>query len=882
MCSTLVDALKKAFNNGKITPTVFVFPPRQPGKRGPMFWNSQLLSFAAYEQEDGEVLGDPANLQLTKDIMQLGWKPPRLRSRWDLLPVVAMAEGDDPFIHELTPSDFPLVRILHPGHELQFEKLGLRWVPAPALSRLGFDIGGVQYTATPFIGWFMDAEIGVRNLADTFRYNALPQVAAALGWVETEHEIDRLPEYERLAVLSRAQTELNFAVFHSFKSSGVAMSDTLSASTMYCNYDDEHFRSKGYRLPSNPYWLAPPQGSIVPIWHRGGTPNYQPSPLVCRHVQDPVKAWRREQQSRISGTSIDRRSGFRHSSAITCPRASPQTCAPVDLNGESESETKPKIFICFCSAASTAKKLAEDLHKRLRRRVENKFSLHPVKPLNDLNFHKMSSSDTLLIIASTAGHGEVPLNGQRFLKTSIDGEAAAQISFSIFGNGSSMYGDRYNAAAKAIRDHLVKLDLRPIGDGLYAGDTAEEDPPWTQFEEWFRQLLEALHVEPQQLQGQSSQQRAGPKPKDWTEVVSTYSTAKLVDCRRTHASGIQHVRLDIGEQCYETLSHVSVLVPNDSAIVKRALRTIGLNGKELVWSIRGQDLTVKEFLTAFVDFERPFSNIDWARSWDFSPSQRRLIRELPVRESLQAFTWPWRGKVAITALVSAMPLKTPRIFSAASSQDLLGRQGKGQQLELLIQHRENGLVSDFLKKARSGARLRLCTTQLEDKTLLERVSGPVICFATGSGLALVLSLLKHRVLSRTGPRVSEESRCNPQSIDRESHSKQEAITLILGFRGCDSDIICQDLQEPIDEGVIDMLLMTPSNDQKLRAQDRVFESNVRDRIEEKLRCNATAVLVCALPEAAGEFARNLSAIVGCNIQESLGDRYIEQTYKPAC
>ena len=55
----------------------------------------------------------------------------------------------------------------------------------PGLARLGFDLGGVQYAASPFIGWFMDAEIGVRDPADTFRYNVLPSIVKALGWKET-------------------------------------------------------------------------------------------------------------------------------------------------------------------------------------------------------------------------------------------------------------------------------------------------------------------------------------------------------------------------------------------------------------------------------------------------------------------------------------------------------------------------------------------------------------------------------------------------------------------------------------------------------------------------------------------------------------------------
>lgn len=112
-----------------------------------------------------------------------------------------MAQGDEPVITELSETDFPIVHIRHPHHQLAFDRLGLRWAAAPALSRLGFTIGGVQYTAAPFIGWFMDAEVGVRNLADSFRYDALPDIIRSMGLAQGD--LDALPDYERLALLVR-------------------------------------------------------------------------------------------------------------------------------------------------------------------------------------------------------------------------------------------------------------------------------------------------------------------------------------------------------------------------------------------------------------------------------------------------------------------------------------------------------------------------------------------------------------------------------------------------------------------------------------------------------------------------------------------------------
>lgn len=120
-----------------------------------MIWNHQVLAFAGYESEDGSILGDPISRELTKAIIELGWDPPEPKSRWDLLPIVTMADGDVPIIAELPENLRKLVEIRHPQYGKEFEVLDLKWVTFPALSRLGFDIGGVQYTAAPFIGWYV-------------------------------------------------------------------------------------------------------------------------------------------------------------------------------------------------------------------------------------------------------------------------------------------------------------------------------------------------------------------------------------------------------------------------------------------------------------------------------------------------------------------------------------------------------------------------------------------------------------------------------------------------------------------------------------------------------------------------------------------------------
>ena len=64
---------------------------------------------------------------------------------------------------------------------------------------------------------FMDAEIGVRNLADTFRYNTLPSIIKALG-LDSQivddglDSFEDLPEYEQLSMLVSCRSPIRLVI----------------------------------------------------------------------------------------------------------------------------------------------------------------------------------------------------------------------------------------------------------------------------------------------------------------------------------------------------------------------------------------------------------------------------------------------------------------------------------------------------------------------------------------------------------------------------------------------------------------------------------------------------------------------------------------------
>ncbi|KAK2016650.1 nitric oxide synthase [Colletotrichum eremochloae] len=885
MAETLIESLKVAYNSGEINPTVFVFPPRDINSRGPMIWNSQLLSFAGYEQSNGEILGDPANVELTKAIIELGWTPPRFRSQWDLLPLVTMAEGEEPVITELPKDAFPLVHIRHPKHP-GLETLGLRWVPAPALSRLGFSIGGVQYTATPFVGWFMDAEIGVRNLADSFRYNALPQVAKAIGLVDGD--VDDLPDYERLAVLSRAQLELNYATYWSFAQAGVRMSDSLGAAEQFAQFDDEHLMNNGFRLPSDPYWLAPPQGSIVPIWHRGGSPNYQPKPLICRHAQDPVKAWRRERQTRATRTrdslntkldifvpsiSLTRPatpvSPFGTASTSFLPARPPsQTTRPsTPLTPLSPRTPGRRIYIGFCSSGNVAIKLCKRLCVQLQHACDASPKLGSVVvpcTLNALPIAMIEPNDVLVIVASTTGRGEIPQNGKAFADALARNPKTVACRYAIFANGSLEYPDTYNQAAMDIEELLSRGEAQRL-IGMREADTSVENPPWPVLSQFFDQVLAALQklsLEGVESDASNAQWIARPvRPFD----TRPWFQAKVVGqpVVGPAADGMKRVTLDLGDREYPTMGSVWILPPNSTNKVSRVLGALGLQADERL-NLPGEP-TVGDFFQRFADLRHPFKSTEWAKG--LSLLQPETLATAAIEDVVHQIPSNWRWLVTLDSLCSAMPTIQPREYSIASD----GSQTKhkdGNTMDLLVQHHLNGEFSDRYLNCFESFGAVTCKIRPSShlKNIAENQDRPMIIFTTGSGIAPVRGLLQNRVQRL-------------RSSDGEA-AKGPTISLFAGFKVSDEAIVREAVQEADEAGIFDVLRLEGSNKEKRRVQDAMLDEEMRQKLAKNIEEGAL-VFACARPTAVDDFLRNLSKVLGRDAREVLGDRFVADVYQPA-
>ena len=904
-----------------------------------MVWNHQLLQFAGYEMEDGSILGDPMSVELTKAIIEIGWVPPSNKSRWDMLPLVVMADSDVPVMTEL-PSDLcKLVQIRHPRYQNEFEKLDLKWVAFPALTRLGFDIGGVQYTAAPFIGWFMDAEIGVRDLADTFRYNALPEVVKAIGLLDGKMEdgvedLDDLQEYERLSVLTRAQTELTYAVYWSYQQAKVSMSDTLTASMKWCRYDDEFKAKNGFRLPADPYWLAPPQGSIIPVWHRGGAPCYQPKPMISKHVQDPLKAWKREKQGWFVAAkpykvvarlepkrpSVQARSMTNDSISFTWKDRRLQSAVgpsreykiPKPIS-ELEPQNSITVSIYFCSAGTFAEKIAIKLQTQLNTLATSipRLSVNSrVEALENLQAATVSPNKVFLLVVSSTGQGEVPTNGARFIGMCKE-EAGKQLAkpsrsfrYSVYGNGDSRYAATYNGAAVLVERCMRSLGGLAIAGGLHQGDTAIQatalqalNPWWAKLEPILQDLvtdspkLRRANSDDVQASGQMSE-RTDIEAEAKRQLVSRarspradFHRAEVIHISPPAREGYQGTHLltlDLRDGSYKDMDCIQVLPVNAQARVRRALRALGMNGStRMTLEIPEQvNPTYSTFLTEYIDLELPCQRLEWLKNLDLTAKQALDEKRLRSLSSLESLDYLRElgilpaETVLNTSICLSLPQLHPRTYSVASSLAYSARLVPNHPQPKSPCPSRNHL--DILVKPLPKG--RFSHTFLSSPT---PISLRYRLLPSSAVSLLTLPSTTPLIIIATGAGFAP-ARCFLQrriAATRTSSSTEDSkISLFLGLKPADVPLFSGILNEAAAAGVLVSMSIVSSNEEKARVYDRVLEEATRAKVREILLDKKGWVFVCTNPEAAKGTRAIFEEVLGKGGVDALGERWVEEVF----
>lgn len=240
--------LDEATNDGKIKPYITIFS----SEKAPRIYNNQLIRYAGYEDK-----GDPAEREITQLAQHMGCKGQS--TDFDVLPLIYQLPGEPVKMYDLPSSLVKEVNIEH-DHFPKLKDLNLKWYGVPIISNMDLKIGGITYPTAPFNGWYMVTEVAVRNFTDPYRYNLLEKVAEAF-------EFDTLKN--KSFNKDRTLVELNYAVYHSFKSQGVSIVDHLTASKQFELFEQKEHAAQR-EVTGKWSWLAPPLSpTLTANYHHG-------------------------------------------------------------------------------------------------------------------------------------------------------------------------------------------------------------------------------------------------------------------------------------------------------------------------------------------------------------------------------------------------------------------------------------------------------------------------------------------------------------------------------------------------------------------------------------------------------------------------------------
>lgn len=881
-----------ATNSGNIRSAITVFPQRSDGKHDFRIWNSQLIRYAGYQMPDGTIRGDPATLEFTQLCIDLGWKP--RYGRFDVLPLVLQAHGQDPEVFEIPPELVLEVTMEHPKYEW-FQELGLKWYALPAVANMLLEVGGLEFPACPFNGWYMGTEIGVRDFCDTQRYNILEEVGRRMG-LET-HTLASLWK-------DRAVTEINAAVLHSFQKQNVTIMDHHTASESFMKHMQNEYRSRG-GCPADWIWLVPPvSGSITPVFHQEML-NYVLSPFYYYQIE-PWKThiWQdeklRPRRREIRFTVLAKAVLF----------------ASVLMRKVMASRVRATVL--FATETGKSEALARDLAALFSYAFNTK-----VVCMDQYKASTLAEEQLLLVVTSTFGNGDCPSNGQTLKKSLfMMKELGHTFRYAVFGLGSSMY-PQFCAFAHDIDQklsHLGASQLAPTGEGDELSGQEDAFRSWAV--QTFRAACETFDVrskhciqipkrytsnatwEPEQYKLTQS-----PEPLDLNKALSSIHAKNVFTMRLKSLQNLQSekssrttllVQLTFeGSRgpSYLPGEHLGIFPGNQTALVQGILervvdcsspdQTVYLevldeSGSYWVKDKRLPPCSLRQALTYFLDITTPPTQLQLHKLARFATEETHRQRLEALCQPSEYNDWKFSNnptflevlaefpslRVPAAFLLSQLPILKPRYYSISSSQD-----HTPSEVHLTV-----AVVTYRTRDGQGPLHHGVCSTWINNL----KPDDPVPCFVRSvSGFQLPEDPSQPCILIGPGTGIAPFRSFWQQRLHDSQHRglKGGRMTLVFGCRHPEEDHLYQEeMQEMVRKGV---LFQVHTGYSRLPGKPKVY---VQDILQKELADEVFSVLhreqgylyVCGDVRMARDVATTLKKLVAAKL--NLSEEQVEDYF----
>uniref|UniRef100_W5KSD2 Nitric oxide synthase n=1 Tax=Astyanax mexicanus TaxID=7994 RepID=W5KSD2_ASTMX len=879
MFQFLCAHLKFATNGGNLRSAITVFPQRTDGQHDFRVWNSQLVRYAGYQMNDGSVIGDPASVEFTELCIQLGWKPKY--GLFDVLPLVLQADGEDPELFEIPPELILEVEMEHPHYEW-FKDLNLRWYALPAVANMLLEVGGLEFTACPFNGWYMGTEIGVRDFCDPQRYNILEKVGRYMG-LETQ-KLSSLWKDEALVAI-------NVAVIHSFQKNKVTITDHHSAAESFMKHMETEVRLRG-GCPADWIWLVPPMsGSLTPVFHQEMI-SYILSPFFY-YQTDPWLTYEWKDEKR--GLKKRKRTSFK---GLIRAVVFSQTLMRKAL--------KNRVPCTILYATETGK--SQTFAKKLKIILSSAFNPR-LLCMEDYNFHELEKERLLIVVTSTFGNGEPPGNGESFKKHLFSiKNLRNKVRYCVFGLGSRMY-PQFCAFAHAVDDKLAELGAKcvtPIGEGDELNGQEEAFSAWacTAFKAVCKEFgIESQLSGAERLTDNWEPQRHRVQPDSSTldrisalSALHSKSVLSMKFKRRKNLQSPQSKRSTIlvelevhggkDDLKYAPGDHVGVFPGNSPELVTGILKHLtnippinqslrleylpdsSLGGTQWQADPRIPACPLAKALTYLLDITTPPSQsflrklsqmtkkederqLLMALAKDFkSYSEWKAFRRPNFLEILEEFP---SLEVSAAFLLSQLPLMKPRLYSVSSSPDL-----HPHELHLtvsVVNYRpqdgkgplHHGVCSTWLNTLKEGHLVPCFIHGSSGFHLPPDPRSPTILIGAGSGIAPFRSFWQQRYhdMKKTGLNGSP-------------------MMLVFGCRGSDTDhLYKEETYEMRDNSTLKSITPAYSRQPgqpKVYVQD-VLKKQLSEEVWQVLHQNSGHLYVCGGINMARDVARAIQEIL---------------------
>ncbi|XP_078600036.1 nitric oxide synthase 1-like isoform X2 [Branchiostoma floridae x Branchiostoma japonicum] len=394
MYEAICNHIKYATNKGNLRSAITIFPARTDGKHDFKVWNSQFVRYAGYKQPDGSIVGDPASVEFTEICQSLGWKGKN--GPFDVLPLVLSANGQDPELFELSKDLVLEVELKHPKYGW-FKELGLKWYALPAVANMLFDVGGVEFPAAPFSGWYMCTEIG-RDLCDINRYNFTEQIAKRMGL-----------DTGRASSLWRdlALIEANVAILHSFQTCNVTITDHHTACESFMKHMENEQRLRG-GCPADWVWIVPPiSGSLTPVFHQEMISYYLRPSYEYQEDAWMTHVWKKKEDTKkIMPGKAKRKFGFKEVAKAVKFSAK--------LMGKALAK-RVKATILYATETGKSERYAKTICEIFKHAFDAK-----VMCMDDYDIMHLEHETLVIVVTSTFGNGDPPDNGESFGQTLLE------------------------------------------------------------------------------------------------------------------------------------------------------------------------------------------------------------------------------------------------------------------------------------------------------------------------------------------------------------------------------------------------------------------------------------------------------------------------------